>query len=214
MVTGVDIMYNLKKQIADIGKRLADKGLSPGFSGNISVRFEDKILVTPSGYSLGELEADDIVVLDFDFNMIEGDKKPSSESKMHALIYKKRSDLNALIHCHSPKASVFAVNGVPLIQPILAENIFTLGDIPVAKYFLPSSYELAAEVSSFFDVHDCVLMQNHGVIVGGKDLRTAFYKMDTVEYYAEVCILANLTGKPCELSDEQKREIIELRKRH
>ena len=207
-------MYNLKKQIADIGKRLADKGLSPGFSGNISVRFEDKILVTPSGYSLGELEADDIVVLDFDFNMIEGDKKPSSESKMHALIYKKRSDLNALIHCHSPKASVFAVNGVPLIQPILAENIFTLGDIPVAKYFLPSSYELAAEVSSFFDVHDCVLMQNHGVIVGGKDLRTAFYKMDTVEYYAEVCILANLTGKPCELSDEQKREIIELRKRH
>ena len=146
--------------------------------------------------------------------MIEGDKKPSSESKMHALIYKKRSDLNALIHCHSPKASVFAVNGVPLIQPILAENIFTLGDIPVAKYFLPSSYELAAEVSSFFDVHDCVLMQNHGVIVGGKDLRTAFYKMDTVEYYAEVCILANLTGKPCELSDEQKREIIELRKRH
>ena len=214
MVTGVDIMYNLKKQIADIGKRLADKGLSPGFSGNISVRFGDKILVTPSGYSLGELEADDIVVLDFDFNMIEGDKKPSSESKMHALIYKKRSDLNALIHCHSPKASVFAVNGVPLIQHILAENIFTLGDIPVAKYFLPSSYELAAEVSSFFDVHDCVLMQNHGVIVGGKDLRTAFYKMDTVEYYAEVCILANLTGKPCELSDEQKREIIELRKRH
>ena len=214
MVTGVDIMYNFKKQIADIGKKLADKGLSPGFSGNISVRFEDKILVTPSGYSLGELEADDIVVLDFDFNIIEGDKKPSSESKMHALIYKKRPDLNALVHWHSPKASVFAVNGIPLVQPILAENIFTLGDIPVAKYYLPSSEELAQEVGSFFDVHDCVLMQNHGVIVGGKDLRTAFYKMDTVEYYAEVCILANLTGKPCELSDEQKREIIELRKRH
>ena len=207
-------MYNFKKQIADIGKKLADKGLSPGFSGNISVRFEDKILVTPSGYSLGELEADDIVVLDFDFNIIEGDKKPSSESKMHALIYKKRPDLNARVHCHSPKASVFAVNGIPLVQPILAENIFTLGDIPVAKYYLPSSEELAQEVGSFFDVHDCVLMQNHGVIVGGKDLRTAFYKMDTVEYYAEVCILANLTGKPCELSDEQKREIIELRKRH
>ena len=207
-------MYNFKKQIADIGKKLADKGLSPGFSGNISVRFEDKILVTPSGYSLGELEADDIVVLDFDFNIIEGDKKPSSESKMHALIYKKRHDLNALVHCHSPKASVFAVNGIPLVQPILAENIFTLGDIPVAKYYLPSSEELAQEVGSFFDVHDCVLMQNHGVIVGGKDLRTAFYKMDTVEYYAEVCILANLTGKPCELSDEQKREIIELRKRY
>ena len=214
MVTGVDIMYNFKKQIADIGKKLADKGLSPGFSGNISVRFEDKILVTPSGYSLGELEADDIVVLDFDFNIIEGDKKPSSESKMHALIYKKRPDLNALVHCHSPKASVFAVNGIPLVQPILAENIFTLGDIPVAKYYLPSSEELAQEVGSFFDVHDCVLMQNHGVIVGGKDLRTDFYKMDTVEYYDEVCILANLTGKPCELSDEQKREIIELRKRH
>ena len=146
MVTGVDIMYNFKKQIADIGKKLADKGLSPGFSGNISVRFEDKILVTPSGYSLGELEADDIVVLDFDFNIIEGNKKPSSESKMHALIYKKRPDLNALVHCHSPKASVFAVNGVPLVQPILAENIFTLGDIPVAKYYLPSSEELAQEV--------------------------------------------------------------------
>ena len=207
-------MYNLKKQISDIGKKLVDKGLSPGFSGNISARFDDKILVTPSGYSLGELSADDIVVLDFNFNVIDGNKKPSSESKMHAFIYKKRPDLNALIHCHSPKASVFAVNGVPLIQPILAENIFTLGDIPVAKYFLPSSDELAQEVSSFFDLHDCVLMQNHGVIVGGKDLRTAFYRMDTVEYYAEVCILANLTGKPIELSGDQKREIIELRKRH
>lgn len=206
-------MNELKKQIADIGKKLVDRGLSPGFSGNISVRFEDKILVTPSGYSLEELSADDIVVLDKDFNKICGDKKPSSESRLHSLIYKKRDDINAIIHCHSPKASVFSVNAVPLNQPILAENIFTLGDIPVAKYYLPSSDELAYEVSSYFDKHECVLMQNHGVIVGGKDLRTAFYKMDTVEYYAEVCILSNLSGKPSELSDEQKREIIELRKK-
>lgn len=207
-------MNNLKQKIVDTGKKLSDKGLSPGFSGNISAKFEDKILVTPSGLSLGELQVDDIVVLDKNLNKIEGEKKPSSESKMHFLIYQKRPDLGAIVHCHSPKASVFAVNGVPLNQPILVENIFTLGEIPVAKYYLPSSDELAFEVSSFFDEHDCVLMQNHGVIVGGCDLRQVYYRMETLEYFAEVCILSNLCGTPIELSPQEKKQIVELRKRH
>jgi L-fuculose-phosphate aldolase len=97
---------------------------------------------------------------------------------MHTLYYKKRPEMNAIIHCHAPKSSVFAVAGIPLNQPILAENIFTLGDIPVAKYYLPSSDYLANEVSAYFSSSDAVLMQNHGVILAAKDLRQAYYKME------------------------------------
>lgn len=207
-------MQEFKLKIVETGKKLSERGFSPGFSGNISARLEDKFLITPSGLSLGELTPNDIVIIDEFANKIEGNKKPSSESKMHTLIYKKRPEMNAIVHCHAPKSSVFAVAGIPLNQPILAENIFTLGDIPVAKYYLPSSDQLANEVSTYFSSSDAVLMQNHGVILAAKDLRQAYYKMETLEYYAEVCLFAKLFGEVKELTLEQKEEIIKLRESH
>ncbi len=206
-------MKKIKQQIVEAGKKLADKGYSPGYSGNISVKHNDKIFVTPSGFALGEMEPDDIVVISDNFEVIEGKHKPSSESKMHLNIYSLRVDINSIIHCHAPKSSAFAVAGIPLSSPILAENIFSLGEIPVAKYYLPSTNDLAEEVSSYFNNNDVVLMANHGVVLGAADIKNAFYKMDTVEYYAEVYLNAKLLGKMNELSSEQVEEIIGLRKK-
>ncbi len=206
-------MKKLKQQIVEIGKKLAGKGYSPGYSGNISIKHNDKIFVTPSGFSLEEMEPDDIVVINNKFEVIEGTNKPSSESKMHLNIYNLRPDIKSIIHCHAPKSSAFAVAGIPLSAPILAENIFSLGEIPVAKYYLPSTKELADEVSSYFKDHDVVLMSNHGVVLGSHDIKSAFYKMDTVEYFAEVYLNAKLLSNMNELSKEQVEEIIELRKK-
>jgi L-fuculose-phosphate aldolase len=204
-------MEILKQQLVDIGKKLYKKGLSPGFSGNLSVRYGKYFLVTPSGYPLGEFKKEDVVLIDKDFKIIDGTKKPSSEAKMHLEIYAIRPDFEAIIHCHAPKASAFAVAGVPLSQPVLAESIFHLGNIPIAKYHLPSTINVAKETAKHFDNNDVVLMQNHGVVLGAKSLYEAYYKMETVEYTAEVILNAKILGGGKELAPEQVQDIINLR---
>jgi len=206
-------MEDLKQQIADIGKRLSNKGLSPGFSGNISIKYGKYFLVTPSGFPLGEVTKDDVVFIDKDFKVIDGKHNPSSEAKMHIEIYTIRPELEAIIHCHAPKSSAFAVADVPLSQPVLAESIFHFGNIPLAKYHLPSTIEVAKETARYFSDSDVVLMQNHGVVVGGKTLKEAYYKMETVEYTAEVILNAKILGGGKELSEQQVQEIIDLKLR-
>lgn len=204
-------MEKLKQQFIKTGKKLRKKGFSPGFSGNISMRYGRYFLISPSGLSLGDFESEDIILVDENCKVIDGNKKPSSEVKLHLEIYKIRPDINAIIHCHSPKASAFAVAGIPLSQPILAENVFHLGEVPVAKYHLPSTIEVARETAQYFDSHDVVLMQNHGVVVGDKNLEAAYYKMETVEYTAEVILNAKILGKITELTPEQVQEVKNLK---
>jgi len=204
-------METLKQQLVDTGKKLYDKGLSPGFSGNLSIRYGKYFLVTPSGCPLGDFQKEDVVLIDKDFKVIDGKRKPSSESKMHIEIYAIRPDIEAIIHCHAPKASAFAVANVPLSQPVLAESIFHLGPIPIAKYHLPSTIEIAKETAKYFDTHDVVLMQNHGVVLGAKSLYDAYYKMETVEYTAEVILNAKILGGGKELDPDQIQDIINLK---
>lgn len=204
-------METLKQQIVDTGKKLSEKGLSPGFSGNLSVRYGKYFLVTPSGFPLGDFQKEDVVLIDKDFKIIDGKRTPSSEAKMHLEIYALRPDFEAIIHCHAPKSSAFAVADVPLSQPVLAESIFHLGPIPVAKYHMPSTIEVAKETAQYFTSHDVVLMQNHGVVLGSKSLYDAYYKMETVEYTAEVILNAKILGGGKELNEQQVQDIINLR---
>lgn len=204
-------METLKQQLVDTGKKLSEKGLSPGFSGNLTARYGRYFLVTPSGYPLGDFQKEDLVIIDKDFKIIEGNRKPSSEAKMHLEIYALRPDFGAIVHCHAPKASAFAVAGVPLSQPVLAESVFHLGHIPIAKYHLPSTIDVAKETAKYFDSNDVVLMQNHGVVLGAKNLYDAYYKMETVEYTAEVILNAKILGGGKELNPQQVQDIINLR---
>lgn len=204
-------MEKLKLQLVKTCKRLTDKGLSPGFSGNASVRYGRYFLVTPSGFALDDFTKDDIVLIDENFKVIDGKQKPSSESKMHLEIYKLRPDFEAIIHCHAPKSSAFAAAGVSLSKAILAENVYSLGEIPVAAYSTPSSDKLAKETASHFKSADIVLMQNHGVVLGAKDLKEAFYKIDTVEYAAEVYLYSQILGGAKELNQEQIQAIQNLK---
>jgi len=207
-------MKELKQQIVKTGKKLGKKGLSPGYSGNISTRYGRYFLISPSGLPLDDLKEDDVVLIDENLKIIDGKKKPSSEAQLHIEIYKKRHDINAIIHCHAPKASAFAVSETPLSLPILTESILHFGKtIPVAKYHLFSTPEVAQETAQYFDKNDVVLMQNHGVVLGGKDLKDAYYRIDTVEYTAEVILYAKLLGTPKELTPDEIQEIEDLRLR-
>lgn len=200
----------MKKQIVEVAKRLYSKNLTFGTSGNISIRDKNCIYITASGTAMADLTESDVSVIDFEGKLIEG-KKPSSEKNMHIEIYKKRLDFSAIIHVHAPKTSVFAVCENRLNSPMLSEAIFSLGKISVADYAMPSSGELAEKTADKFLGSDIVIMKNHGVAVGAKDILWAFYKTETLEAYAETMIYSLLVGNIQTLSNQEAEEIIKLR---
>ncbi len=203
---------DLISKIINYGKLCGDKNLSPGYSGNISARFEDGMLITVSGSANGYLNENEIVYTDFRGNSKEEGKKPSSEKFLHIEIYKLRPDINFIIHVHAPALSSFASAGKDLMAPVMAENVFYFGGIPLAKYALPSSRELVDETAKYFNVYDAVLMANHGFIVGSKTINDAYMKLELAESYAQVVLNTMLIGGPKTLNKKQTGEIMNLRK--
>lgn len=207
-------MYRIeqaKKEIKEIGKLVGEKGYSPGLSGNISKRVEDKIVITSSGSSNGFLEDDELTVIDFSGNIIQGEKKASSEKKLHIEFYKQRPDINAIIHVHPVFLCSFAAARIPLDKPVLAENVFYFGQIPLAEYALPSSDELVEKTAKYFKAYNAVLMANHGVIVGDVNFKQAYLKLELAETYAQVVLNTKLLGGAVLLNDKEVEDIYKLR---
>lgn len=201
----------LKKEIIEYGRLCGIKNFTPGISGNMSARFDDKILITSSGSANGYLSEGDFSVIDYDGNVISGHPKASSEKLLHIEFYKKRPDINYIIHVHAPYLSAFASAGVALDEPIMAENVFYFGQIPLAQYGLPSSKELVEKTAKYFDDYNSVLMGNHGVIVGDTTIRDAYLKLELAEAYAQVVINTKILGGAKLLTETQVKEIQALK---
>jgi len=201
----------IKNGIIRYGDIVDSKGFSPGTSGNISVRYEDKILITASGSSNGNLGYEDLVLIDFDGNVVEGSKKASSEKMLHVEFYKKRPDINAIIHVHPPFLSSFAAARKGLEDPVMAENVYYFGKIPLAPYALPSSKTLVDNTAEYFDKYNAVLMANHGFIVGDTDLEQTYLKLELAESYAQVVLNAKILGGAVLLSEKEVAEIESLK---
>lgn len=202
---------SLTSEIIRYGKLCGEKNYTPGYSGNISARFKDGMLITTSGSSNGYLKKSQIVYTDMEGVSLERNKKPSSEKKLHAGIYKLRPEINYIIHVHAPYLSSFASAGKDLMAPIMAENVFYFGGIPLADYALPSSTELVDNTVKFFDKFDAVLMANHGFIVGSKTMEDAYMKLELAESYAQVVINTEILGGAKILSDAEAQAILDLR---
>ena len=207
----INEILEIKKQIIKYGKKLGEKNMSPATSGNISVRTGNNILITGSGTCLADLCEDDIVLIDKNANIVDGNIKPSSEKNLHNAVYAIRPDINAIIHCHAPYTSAFAVCRIPLSKPIISENVFYFGEIPVAEYALPGSEKLVENTAKFFAKHDAVLLANHGIVIGAKDLKNAYYLMETAETYAQIYLNSMLLGGAKELNKKEIEEIYALR---
>lgn len=201
----------LKKELIYYGKLCGKKNFTPGVSGNISARVGEKILITSSGTSNGYLSENDFSLIDFDGNVIEGNPKASSEKMLHAEFYKMRNDINYIIHVHSPYLCTFASCGQSLEEPLMAENVFYFGGIPLAEYALPSSQELVKNTAKYFDKYDSVMMANHGFITGGKELKETYLKLEMAESYAQVVFNTKLLGNAVLLNKQQVEEIIGLK---
>lgn len=204
-------LEEIKQQIIKIGKVMGEKNYTPGYSGNISARIEDKVLITTSGSSNGHLKENNLVLIDFEGNSLEADKKPSSEKKLHIEFYKKRKDINYILHVHAPYLSSFASAGKDLLAPVMAENVYYFKGIPLAKYGLPSSDDLVEKTAVYFDEYDAVLMENHGFIIGSQSLKDAYLKLELAEQYAQVVLNTYILGGPKILSEKEANEILALR---
>lgn len=201
----------LISQIIEYGKLCGEKNFTPGYSGNISARYKNGMLITTSGSSNGFLNRDNIVFTDFTGKSLEKNKKPSSEKFLHVEIYKLRPDINFIIHVHSPYLSSFASAGLDLMEPIMAENVFYFGGIPLAEYALPSTMQLVENTVKYFDRYDAVLMANHGFVVASKTIKDAYMKLELAESYAQVVLSTKILGGAKVLDDKQKNEILALR---
>ena len=205
-------LKKLKEEIIEYGRLAGLKNFTPGYSGNFSARYGDKILITSTGSANGYLSEDELVLIDFDGNLVEDSKKPSSEKMLHVEFYKQRSDVNYIIHVHSPYLSSFACCHIPLDEPVMAENVFYFGQIPLAEYGLPSSTELVEKTAKYFKDYDAVLMANHGFIVGDKTIKDAFLKLELAESYAQVVFNTKMLGGAVLFNDRQVEEINSLKK--
>src|SRR5512132_2712005 len=198
----------LRTEIVEIGRRLYSRGYCASNDGNISVRLDDRrVLTTPKGVSKGYMNADMMVVTDMSGKKITGDREPSSELLMHLAVYRQRTDAQAVVHAHPPLATGFAVAGIPLDRAVLAEVLTTLGSIPIAEYATPSTRELPTAVRQYIRAHDGLLLANHGALTVGHELFATYYKMETVEHFAKISLVARLLGGERLLSQQEVQRL-------
>jgi len=159
----------------------------------------------------GFMTPDMMCVTDLDGKKIAGDRDPSSEALMHLEVYRQRPDINAVVHAHPPIATGFAVAGIPLDRAVLAEVLTTLGSIPLAEYATPSTSELPEAIRKYIRAHDGMLLANHGALTVGADLFGAYYKMETIEHFAHISLVARLLGRENLISREEVTRLQGLR---
>jgi L-fuculose-phosphate aldolase len=203
---------SLRADIVEIGRRMYARGYTASNDGNISVRIDaSRLLMTPKSVCKGFMTPDMMCVTDLDGRKLQGDRDPSSEMLMHLEVYRQRPDVRAVVHAHPPTATGFAVAGIPLDRAVLAEVLTTLGSIPLAEYATPSTAELPEAVGKYIKAHDGMLLANHGALTVGTDLYSAYYKMETVEHFAKISLVARMLGRENLISREEVMRLQELR---
>ena len=188
------------------------RGYTASNDGNISLRLDDgRLLMTPKSVCKGFMTPDMMCITDLEGRKLQGERDPSSEMLMHLEVYRQRPDVQAVVHAHPPIATGFAVAGIPLDRAVLAEVLTTLGSIPIAEYATPSTRELPEAVRKYIKTHDGMLLANHGALTVGPDVYAAYYKMETIEHFAKISLVARLLGRENLISREEVMRLQELR---
>jgi len=191
-------------QITEIIKRIYRAGLTTTTGGNISVREDNgDIWVTPTGIDKGSLRRKDIVCVKKN-GTVKGLYTPSSEFAVHKAIYETRPDIKSVIHAHSPALVSFSILRIIPDTGIISQARQICGPIGYAKYAISGGEELGELIAAEFSKgYHAVIMENHGVVLGGVDLKDAYVRFETLEFAARTQVNAKTIGEPAFLSDEQ-----------
>ncbi|HJP31813.1 MAG TPA: class II aldolase/adducin family protein [Candidatus Latescibacteria bacterium] len=213
-VATVGSAYAARQEICEMGRRIYARAFVAANDGNISARLgPDRVLCTPTGVSKGFLKEDMLAICDMDGAQVSGPMKISSEIRMHLEAYKLRGDIAAVVHAHPPTATGFAVAGLDLTECVLPEVVVLLGGIPLAPYGTPGGPDIFTPMRDLVEKYDAVLMANHGAVTLGKSVQEAHFKMETVEHFARIALVARQLGSTNTLSGPHVEELIDLRSR-
>lgn len=203
-------MNKYHKQAIDLAKsmqRLYLQKLTTSLGGNISMKVDDRILITPSQIDKNSLTAKDIVQLNLNGDIIKSQHNTSIETPMHIAIYKARSDVQVIMHAHPFWCTVVAIWGLQLDTNVTDEAYFNIKNIGYANYYPMGTDSLANEVASKIKFSDIVIMANHGIVCVGKTLCETMEKLEIVENLAHISWLKLFNDKINYLPDEAMKYI-------
>ncbi len=205
----------LREDIVQVGRMMFDKGWIAANDGNVTIRLdEDRILATPTGICKGMMRPDDLLLCNLNGEKICGDRDCTTELAMHLTIYRMRPDIRAVVHAHPPVATGFAVAGRALNRALLPEVVISLGSIPLADYGLPGTPALTEGMLPYIPKYDALLMANHGAVAYGEDVFQAYFRMEMVEHFARINLVAELLGGPKVLPRAEVQRLFDSRQRY
>ena len=196
---------DMRSVIVDAGKKLIREGFTVETWGNISVRDDGgRVYITPSGMDYETCTIDDVVVMDLDGNILSGKRRPSIETAMHLSVYRARPEVGAIVHTHPIYSTVFSCmgEGIPLLIDEAAQALGA--EIKATRYALPGTQELADNcVEALGEKANACLLQSHGAVCVGRDMRSAFKVARVLEMTAEVwCRIRSIGGSYVPISEE------------
>ena len=203
------IMYREeRKQLTKICEMLYQRNLVTASDGNISMRLDsERVLITPSRKNKALLLPEEMIVVDSEGKVIEGQGRASSEFPMHKYIYKNRKDVNAIVHTHPVYATAFALAGKSIPDNYLIESKIILGSCALADYGTPGTMEMVDAISHYVEEVNSILLKNHGALTYGVDLIDAYNKMDVLESIAKTIIMSKIIGEPIKISPENMKKL-------
>ena len=203
------LMENERKLIVEYGKLLVTKNLTTGTGGKISIFNKEKkyFAISPSGIDYFETTPEDVVIMDLDGKVVDGIRKPSSEWMMHMIFYKKRDDVEAVVHTHSRFASTISCMRweIPALHYYVA---FAGKTIPCAKYASYGTQELADNAFDGMGEGKAALLANHGLITIGRSVKEAFLVAEMSEEMAEYYYRTKSIGEPVLLDEEEMESML------
>ena len=185
----------LGRELIRICGKLEEKGLIAATDGNVSCRLgEDRILITRSGTAKGDISVSDLLTVDSQGKVLAGLGRPSSEIRMHLLVYEKRPDVQAIVHAHPAMLTALTLAGVPFDARMLPEVWLTMGPVPTAPYATPSTEEVPRSIAPLVEDHQAILLERHGSLTMGGTLEEAYQRLEKLEHAAHTLFYARLLG--------------------
>ncbi|MFQ5489921.1 MAG: class II aldolase/adducin family protein [Phycisphaerae bacterium] len=204
--------FAIREQICEIGRRIYAKGFVAGNAGNISCRLADgRILCSPTMICKGFMKPDDLCVVSLDGQQRTGAEKKTSEILLHLQIYRSAPKARAVVHCHPPHATAFAVARVDIPTGILPETEVFLGQVPRIDYETPGTDAFAAKIEPVVNQANTALLCNHGTVSWADSVERAYWYTEILEDYCRVLLLAKQLGHVERLPAEKVRELLALR---
>lgn len=201
----MDKINELKQEIIATVKREYKNQMVNMFEGNVSARYEDRIVITPSQVSKEVITADMLIEMDPEGHILHQPEgvRPSSETKMHLEVYRLRPDVRAVVHNHSLYATAYAVDNMPLVSDALTEMNITFGTVPVVPYGTPGTEKIYAAFPEYIMDRYAVLLANHGVLTFGHTLELAYSYAEAVEKIAQTLYIAGCLGPAANIPAEE-----------